>query len=412
MARIAEVRGEFEEAARRLRAAARSYPREILPLQELVALHGRHPLPEAEAAETRALLLARLRDPEAALAPGAARLLLEQLGEDREVLEAVHADLARRAEGSNDAELLEVLALVEGRLGLEAEARATLGRLIAVEPSQPAISRALHLDLAAERWAEALALIEPFRGDPELGAAMRPVYLELLARTGRTEVVLAELARLREEGDALLSEHGVRALRKRLAWALHDAGRAAEAETLWRELLAEDPEDVEAGRVVAHLYGSEEERQALAAAIDAQQLGEEEEPFAQLERGTSYLVAGDNERAYALLSRAAPRLGHEEAAWFNLGVASVRLERWREALEAFARAIERNESRAESHFYRARALRELGRCTEAIPHLERGLELNPRKDLSQYERLAECYEAVGDPAKATAARTRLQQLQG
>ncbi len=401
-ARIAEGKGELDEAMALLARAAEAFPQEVLPLEALLRLHEERGLAAEVAAELRERLVARLLDPSTPLPAGTASFLVESLEGQPALLGALATRLERRSADDPDRKLLEVLAVAQGKLGLELEARRTLGRLIELEPSYAAVAMALKIDLEHERWHEALALLEPLLDHPQHGEAWHSVHLELLARTGQTERVRAQLERLDRQGkQAVLSSDGHRSLLKEVAWNLYDAGETEMAELLWRRLLAEDAEDLEAQRVVAHLFGSEEERRAGAEQVDRQLAGDLE-PAVLLDEGTSYLAAGDAARAYDLLARAAPGLGDDEAAWFNLGLAAKQLERWAEAAEAFARAVALNEARPETHAHLGTVLRELGRCGEAVAHMRRALQLDPDRTATWYY-LAKCYEALGETGRAAEA---------
>src|SRR5690606_32025910 len=107
--------------------------------------------------------------------------------------------------------------------------------------------------------------------------------------------------------------------------------------------------------------------------------------------------------AIGLLERAAPALGggvYAEPSWYNLGLAAYKLERWRQAADAFGRAAELNGDRAETHFQRGVALHRAGDCAAAIP----ALELAPGKHQARYY-LGRCHEALGN---AEAARRELE----
>jgi tetratricopeptide (TPR) repeat protein len=272
---------------------------------------------------------------------------------------------------------------------------------MAVEPSFPVVFRALRLDMELERWEDALALVERHLEDPVLGRTLRPFYLELLARTGRNDEMLQELGRLRSPAYAgLLSTFGWSQLLKRVAWSLYDAGEREEVERVWRRILEESPDDLEARQVVAHLFASEEERAVHLAEVD-RGLAEVSSAEELLDLGTEYLAAGDDQRAYELLSRIWPS-ARDEVAWFNLALAALHLERWEEAAGGFREAIRRNPDRPQSHHHLATALQSLDRCDEAVPAFERGLALDPDR-VSAWYWLAKCHEALGQDAAAAAA---------
>jgi tetratricopeptide (TPR) repeat protein len=175
------------------------------------------------------------------------------------------------------------------------------------------------------------------------------------------------------------------------------------SEAIWRTLLRANPDDLEARRVVANLFSNDQERLEQAEIVD-QKLAEIDDPNELLNEGTNYLAAGDNERAFELLSRAATMHSGSEAVWFNLGLAADRLERWPTAIDAYREAYKLNQTRPETQLQLAAALVEIGDCAEAIPFFESGLVLDPEKTAAYYY-LAGCYKVMGraeDAAQAMA----------
>jgi len=411
-ARIAQEVGDAEGAFDLFTRAVDEYPEEILPVQELLSRRAFLRLTPERVAELRASLAGRLNDPSYALNAGSVHYLVTAAGtDDPELLEAVLAGVAVRGEPfASDPTVLRATATAQGRLDRHGESRATLERLMAVEPSYAVVHRALRLDLDLERWEDALALIERHLGDPELGPTLRPFYLELLARTGRREEMLKELGRMRSPAySTLLSSIGYLQLMKRAAWSLYDSGEREEVERIWRLILEQDPDDLEARQVVAHLFSSQEERAAHLAEVDrelAEVVGTDE----LLDLGTEFLAAGDDGRAYELLARI-PSGYRSEAAWFNLALAALHLERWEEAAEGFREAISRNPERPQSHHHLATALQALDRCAEAVPAFERGLELEPDR-LSSWYWLAKCHEAAGNAGAAARALAEYRRRKG
>lgn len=405
-ARLAEYAGEIGEASQLLTEAQQRFPREVLPVRELLRLHREHGQFTERVAELHDLLAARLRDVEYPLAPGTARFLVETAADDAETLESLRigleARLAEVLEGGAAREYLKVLAAVQGRLGLYPEARRTLGRLIAIEPTYPLVSQAVRIDLELERWESALELLRPLMEKGEEGTVWAPIYVELLAKTGRAAEALDEIERLRAEDPATAGLLQASAMLRQVAWDLYDAGDRERSESLWRMVLEDDPADLEAQLVLANLFSSEEDRRAREAEVDAQ-LEEETSPGVLYEMGVEYLTAGDDERAYDLLSRVASWFETNEIFWFNLGLAAMRLERWQETVDAYQRAVRLNDDRAASFSHLATGLRMLERYREAADAFEKALELEPSR-VTDYYYLSECYRALGEDDKATRAR--------
>ncbi len=449
-ARIAHARGDSAgaAAARQVLEGAIDLPGCELPaLSGLLHLLRAHPQSTARAQELRDRLAQRLADPATELPQGLLTQLARIGAEEKEpdgderLLAALRSRVAGTLAAGGPpagspggpalpqaelAEILEVSADLEQRLGRDEAARATLDRLLEVAPTYGLRWRALLYDLAHKRWQSAADLLAPMIADPEATDAARMYYVSALAHLGRYDEMLVQLealapppptpetlaARERPNADGVgkplvlpssssLPPTGFASLLSSSAWALRDAGRDNEAATLFRRVLVYAPEDKEAQQVLLHLYGTAEER-AAAAAANAARRQEESDPLALFEEGSDLLGAGDAAGARELLARAAPGLGdthYAESAWYNLGTAAFKLERWEESARAFAEAIAVNGERTESHWKRGIALFHLGQWRDAVAELQRTLALSPDKHDAHYY-LASCYQQLGD---ATAA---------
>ena len=128
------------------------------------------------------------------------------------------------------------------------------------------------------------------------------------------------------------------------ALGLHQAGRVAEAQALYRQILAVDAQHFDS----LHLLG-------LTA-----------------------VQAGDAEGGVRLIRQAlAVRPGVAEAH-YNLGHALLTLRRPAEALESFAVALQIKPRDAQCQFEAGNALKELGRNDEAIARYDEATRLDPR----------------------------------
>jgi predicted O-linked N-acetylglucosamine transferase (SPINDLY family) len=127
------------------------------------------------------------------------------------------------------------------------------------------------------------------------------------------------------------------------ALELHRAGRAAEAETIYRRILEERPDQPDA----LHFLG------VLAA------------------------QAGDLERAIALLHRAVSVNPAVAEFHGNLGLAYCAVGQWDAALASFRRAIAVRPGFAQAHSHLGDTLDQLGRVDEAIDAYRRALECAP-----------------------------------
>jgi tetratricopeptide (TPR) repeat protein len=413
-ARIAGEKGEAEAERRGVEAASALAGCELPASAELLRLLRAGALPPEAGPGIRARLAERIADPATPVAPGVLAYL-GRLDRDREELELLATALERRIESAQRSgralaaaereEIDAVLFPIQQRLERTEAARETIDRLLASADPAPWLWPALALDLELERWSSAATLLERMLATAGAPRELERLYLETLAHLGRHDEIAARIEKIAAAATAEDREWVVTML-VGAAWEARDAGRDREAEAMFRRALALDPEHAQARLALLHLYGSAEERAAHESAVAARR-DSEQDPQALFEEGSALLAAGDAAASIGLLERAAPALAggaYAEPAWYNLGLAAYKLERWRQAADAFGRAAELNPERVETHFQRGVALHRAGACAEAVPALERALELAPSKYQARYY-LGKCHEALGD---AEAARRELE----
>lgn len=432
--------------ARRLLEAAVELPGCDLPALSALLELVRGDVDGVEVAELRDRLSARLGDAATALPRG----FLTQLARlgfaaadpagDRALLATLERRLGSAAASGKELALAErveiftVRAELEGRLGLEDAERASVARLLELEPTENLRWRALLLDVDAGRWPSVLDLLAPMLAEPGAPETLRYLRIQALSRLGRFDEMLVEIEAVAPPPTALAQAPAVDVetlgavapielpsasaqritnyiqLLVNVAWTMRDLGRDAEAAALFRRVLRFDPERQDASLALLHLYGSAEERAAAERAAAARRASETD-PLALFEEGSDLLGAGDLAGARELLARAAPALagsGYAEAAWYNLGSAAFKLERWEEAASAFAEAIAVHPERAESHFKSGVAFFRLGRWSDAVGSLRRALELQPdRRDVHYF--LAGSYGQLGDTAAAARHRALFEE---
>jgi tetratricopeptide (TPR) repeat protein len=193
----------------------------------------------------------------------------------------------------------------------------------------------------------------------------------------------------------------------RTAIELHRSGRLEEAASLYRSVLASQPQNAEALQwfgVLHYQIGDQDRAVDLIGRAVALQ------PDAYLYHGNlaeAYRAAGDHERA-AESCRAALRLWPDyPEALCNLGSALSALGRHDEAIESLRRAVELRPGFVVARNNLGIALRERGQSDEALEHFRRAVELDPtyapaRTNLGQMllsrgqaeEALIHCEEAV------------------
>lgn len=396
MARLAEMENRHAEALELLRQAAETHPAELTPVIALWQYDGRNKLPAEEAAKLRQLLTTRLADAASPLPPGVLGYVLNDPDAGAEQLDLILQAASRRLEAAgDDFELLQAIAWLQSRLDRPEEARRSMGRMLAIRPSPELAWDCVWLDLELERWDDAARLLHDLVGDEETSGYGRMTYVEVLGKTGRHEELIRQLALMDKQGLTTgLEDRGTLAdLLLQVAWDLRDLGQDAKAEAIFRKLLATDPTNAEARGAILHLYSSEEERQAQREAL-AQQWKAADDPHALLAEGSQLLAVGDAASAFDLLQRAAELQADSEVAWYNLGLAAMKLERWENAEQAFARAATLHPDRAETLLNQGISLYNLSRCPEAILTLERALSLKAPLPAAHYY-LHHCHKALG-----------------
>jgi predicted O-linked N-acetylglucosamine transferase (SPINDLY family) len=128
------------------------------------------------------------------------------------------------------------------------------------------------------------------------------------------------------------------------ALQLHQAGKLADAERIYRQILAAAPDHVDA----LHLLG------ALAG------------------------QSGHPEAAVELIRRAVALRPDIAEAHYNLGIELCNLDRVDEAIESYRRAVACRAEYADAHFNLARALKSLGRLDDSIESYRRALHVRPQ----------------------------------
>jgi len=160
-----------------------------------------------------------------------------------------------------------------------------------------------------------------------------------------------------------------------LALQHHQAGRLAEAEALYRQILAAHPDHAD---TVHHLG----------------------------------IIAHQQRRhdiALELIRRATVLAPDSPSIHFNLGEVCRLTNRQDEASAHYQRALQLRPGFAEAHIHLGHALRDLGRSEEAVTAYRRGLELNPEHAVAQHS-LANMLREQGQLDAALAAYRRALEL--
>ena len=196
-----------------------------------------------------------------------------------------------------------------------------------------------------------------------------------------------------------------------MAFGHHQAGRLAEAESIYRQILAVEPRNADALHLlglIAHLTGQHEVAMDLISQAIAVQpawpmlhgnlgeacraLGRIEEAIGHYRRalaleprffdarnnlGIAFLTRGDLATAEACFAEAHALEPGNPRPLNNLGGLRLKQGRFEEAVTFFKRALALDPAYAEAHSNLGHALEKAGRAEEAIAPCERALELRP-----------------------------------
>lgn len=113
-----------------------------------------------------------------------------------------------------------------------------------------------------------------------------------------------------------------------------------------------------------------------------------------MKRGDRGSLPGAFQKAQASYSTAARLKPKSSEALHALGVATMSLEDYEGAIEAFKGSLQVEEPILRTHFYIGKCYFRLGRPAEAVGHYERGLSLDPESDVGRYG-LGEAYLWLG-----------------
>jgi tetratricopeptide (TPR) repeat protein len=167
---------------------------------------------------------------------------------------------------------------------------------------------------------------------------------------------------------------------------LHRAGRLAEAEGIYRRILAIDPDHFDSLHllgVIAHQRGRHAE---AVAQIDRALERDRNSVIALNNRGNALLAVKRCEEALASYDRALALCPDYADALCNRGAALHELRRYEEALESCERVLAMRPDFAEAYSNRGNTLRELQRFDEALESCERALALRPDLAAAHFNR--------------------------
>jgi tetratricopeptide (TPR) repeat protein len=168
------------------------------------------------------------------------------------------------------------------------------------------------------------------------------------------------------------------------ALALHQGGRLAEAEPLYRQGLIGGGDFQAQFMFAVLLYQLQKFEEAVVAVGKALQRDPNSMDALGLQAA---LLQTTGRAAEALdpLSKVVARQPGNADAWYNRGVVLIDLQRWQEAVESFDKALSLQQTPI-AWTNRGSALQRLGRLDEALESTERALKLAPGYAVALYNR--------------------------
>jgi tetratricopeptide (TPR) repeat protein len=161
------------------------------------------------------------------------------------------------------------------------------------------------------------------------------------------------------------------------ALALHQAGRLAEAEKVYRQVLDIQSDQFDSLHLLGVILFQRGDPAAAVEQIDRALKGNPNDVVALNHRGNALHALQRYDEALASYDRALALRPDYTDALCNRGAALHELKRYDEALAASDRIVELQPDRAEAHSNRGNTLRALGRLSEAVEACDRALALQP-----------------------------------
>jgi tetratricopeptide (TPR) repeat protein len=161
------------------------------------------------------------------------------------------------------------------------------------------------------------------------------------------------------------------------ALALHQAGRLAEAEKVYRQVLDIQSDQFDSLHLLGVILFQHGDPAAAVELIDRALKGNPNDVVALNNRGNALHALQRFDEAVAACDRALALRPDYTDALCNRGAALHELKRYDEALAASDRIVALQPDRAEAHSNRGNTLRALGRLSEAVEACDRALALRP-----------------------------------
>jgi tetratricopeptide (TPR) repeat protein len=161
------------------------------------------------------------------------------------------------------------------------------------------------------------------------------------------------------------------------ALALHQAGRLAEAERIYSQILAIDPDQFDARHLLGFIFHQRGDSAQAVHHIDLALQKDPDNILALNNRGIALNALERFDEALASYDRAIATRPDFVEALINRGNTLQGLQRFDESLASFDRAVAVRPDHAEAHYNRANTLHALKRFDEALASFDRALALRP-----------------------------------
>ncbi len=300
------------------------------------------------------------------------------------------------AEDPENPHLLRALARAQIRLKDQDGLRRSLESLVRLEPDPWTHWALARLCQRSEAWSCAEKHLRILaQSDDPLSFLAESRLIQLLSATDRSQEAVEMALKLAQEN----SDSG-KLLKSTLthtlissAWLALDSGDNTGAQRLFDEVRRIDPEN-KIARQAAELIFVDPLQRAENQQRREREMTASEDGDAVLAEGAKLLAAGDASGGWKLLDRGT-RLDPESViGWYNLGIASQRLEKWEDAARAFKHATRLDPDNPVALLGLGRALASTGECSDATAVLEKLTSLHPELYQAQYY-LWKCYQSLG-----------------
>ena len=161
------------------------------------------------------------------------------------------------------------------------------------------------------------------------------------------------------------------------ALALHQAGRLAEAEKIYSQILAVDPDQFDSRHLLGFIFHQRGDSALAVHHIDLALQKNPDNILALNNRGIALNALKRFDEALASYDRAIVARPDFVEALINRGNTLQELQRFDELLASFDRAIAARPDHAEAYYNRANTLHALKRFDEALASFDRALALRP-----------------------------------